>query len=100
MGLSLVILLIALTSVGGCMMINRSRRLTTRSLLQAFGSLFDWAGLFTLFTTTNLALGVLLILLIRGFTPRFVSLYELENFLLLILSAVQAFVFHQLWKRA
>jgi len=100
MGLSLVILLIAVTSVVGCMMINRTRPLSTRSLLQALGSLLDWAGLFTLFTTTNLALGVLFILLIRGFTPRFVSLYELENFLLLILSAVQAFVFHQLWKRA
>jgi hypothetical protein len=45
-------------------------------------------------------LGGLLILFVRGFTARFVSLYELQNLLLIIFSAAQAFVFHHWWKRA
>src|SRR6185369_1169188 len=68
------------------------------SLTEAAGALLDWAGLFSLFFAANMALGVLLILVIRSVTPFFVSLYLLDNGLSLILSAVQAFLFLHWWK--
>jgi hypothetical protein len=98
MGLNFLIFLIAFTSVLGFAIAHRIRPLSTSSLRQAVGALLDWAGLFTLFMAANLVLGALFIFLVRAFTPRFVSLYELEDVLLLILSAAQAFVFQQ-WCR-
>jgi len=73
---------------------NKNPRL--RDAIRAF---FEWTGTFSIFCAANLACGVLIISLIRTFTPRFVSVYALQNALLLILSAVQAFVFQHFWKR-
>jgi hypothetical protein len=67
-----------------------------RDALRAF---VEWVGMFSLFFTANLLVGVFVIFLIRTFTARFVALYALENTLLPILSAAQAFVFHYWWKR-
>ena len=69
------------------------------SILQAVRALLDWAGMFAVFLAANLTLGAAVILLVRALTPRFVALYTLENLLLLILSAAQAFVFQAWWKR-
>jgi hypothetical protein len=69
------------------------------SIYRAVRELVDWAGLFAIFFALNLALGAVLILLIRGLTPRFVALYSLENLLLVVLSGAQAFVFQVLWRR-
>src|SRR6476659_9680500 len=69
-----------------------------RPMSAAVRALFDWAGVFALFFAANLALGVIVILLLRGITQRFYALYGLENFLLLILSAAQAFVFQMWWR--
>jgi len=55
--------------------------------------------MFAVFLAANLTLGAAVILLVRALTPRFVALYTLENLLLLILSAAQAFVFQAWWKR-
>jgi len=64
----------------------------------AVRALFDWAGVFALFFAANLALGAVVILLLRGITQRFYALYGLQNLLLLILSAGQAFVFQMWWR--
>ena len=69
------------------------------SILQALRALVDWAGMFSIFLAANLMLGAAVILLIRALTPRFVALYTLENLLMLILSAAQAFVFQAWWRR-
>ena len=69
------------------------------SVFQALKALLDWAGLFAIFLAANLMLGAAAILLIRALTPRFVALYVLENLLMLILSAAQAFVFQAWWNR-
>jgi len=72
---------------------------TRARIHEAIHALFEYAGTFSLFFTANIAFGVFIIFLIRTFTPRFVALYSLENVLLLILSAAQAFVFHRSWNR-
>ena len=99
MGPTFAISLTVLTSILAYQIAKRFRPLSTQSLLQAVGVFLDWVGLFTLFMGANLVLGMLLILAVRGFTPRFVSLYGLEDILLLILSATQAFVVLQWCKR-
>ena len=69
------------------------------SILQALTALLDWAGMFAIFLAANLTLGGAGILLIRALTPRFVALYALDNLLILVLTAAQAFVFQAWWKR-
>jgi hypothetical protein len=49
--------------------------------------------MFVMFLVSNVVLGALLVLILRTFTGRFLSIYVLGNMLLVILSAVQAFVF-------
>jgi hypothetical protein len=71
---------------------------SARPISEAVRVLFDWAGVFVLFFCGNLALGLVVIFLLRGITRRFFALYGLENFLLLILSAAQAFVFQMWWR--
>jgi len=65
----------------------------------AIRALLEWVGTFAFFFAVNLILGVVVVFLVRTLTPRFVALYVLENLLLLVLSAAQAFVFLYWWKR-
>ena len=95
----IVILLVFITTVLASLVATRVRPVSARILIQTVASLFDFLGLVTVFIIANLALGIVIVLIIRGFTPRFVSVDEFENFLLPLLSAVQAFVFHQ-WVEA
>jgi hypothetical protein len=69
------------------------------SLRAAFGAFLEFVGMYVLFFAANLGLGFLIVLLVRAFSQRFLSIYFLGNVLLLILSAVQAFVFHYRRKR-
>jgi hypothetical protein len=50
--------------------------------LQALAALLDWIGLFAVFFYGQSDARPVSILMIRGLTPRFVSLYELQNLLL------------------
>jgi hypothetical protein len=77
---------------------NKYRAPKARPMSAAVRALFDWAGVFVLFFAANLALGMVVILLLRSITQRFYALYGLQNFLLLILSAAQAFVFQMWWR--
>lgn len=97
MGLMFLILLGVLTSTLAYCAAKRVRPASVRPMKKAFLGFFEWVGSFAVFLSANLALGVLVILVVRKFTPRFVSLYELENLLLLVLSAAQAFVFRYWW---
>ena|SRR5262245_32827211 len=72
---------------------------SAKSMTEAIAAFFDWVGIFVIVLCANLALGVVIILMIRGLTRRFVGLYELENFVLVVLSAVQAYVVLRCWKR-
>ena len=94
-----IIALVALTSV---IAYGMTKRLTSQgggSVGKAIRALFDYAGTFVLFLVFNIAAGAVVILLVRGFTPRFVGLYQLENLMLLFLSAAQGFVFQRWWRR-
>jgi hypothetical protein len=99
MELGFAFLVFLVTSTFAYRLANRVRPLNIQSLVTAAGTLLEWTGLFTLFLAANLALGLLCIFAIRGFTPRFISVYALENLFLLILSGAQAFVFQQCWNR-
>jgi hypothetical protein len=91
-----ILLIVAITSAFTYLATQHNNRARIR---EAIGPLFEYAGMFTLFFAANIAFGVLIIFVIRTFTPRFMALYTVENVLLLILSAAQAFVFHRAWKR-
>jgi hypothetical protein len=91
--------LVTVTSLVTYAGFNRLRPHNARSVPEAVRALLYWAGVFALFFAANLALGVIVIFLLRGITQRFFALYGLENFLLLILSAAQAFVFQAWWRR-
>jgi len=91
-----IFLLVAITSLFAYYATHRQKHGTMRNAMRAF---FEWTGTFSLFFVANLASGTLILFFIRTFTPTFISLYALQNVLLLILSAAQAFVFHHVWKR-
>jgi hypothetical protein len=98
MELGFLIFLVALTSTLAERTALRNRPQKDGSFFQAIWTLFEWAGLFTLFVGANLTLGAVIIVVIRTFTQSFVSLYALESLPLLMLSAAQAFVFLG-WRR-
>jgi hypothetical protein len=91
-----VLVIVAMTSAITYFGMQLKNRAKIREAIHAF---FEYAGTFSLFFAANVVFGFFIILLIRTFTPLFVALYALENVLLLILSAAQAFVFHRSWKR-
>jgi hypothetical protein len=93
-----VLILVACTSMGAYEVTRWNRKPSIDSLREALRTLVDWVGTFSLFFAANLLLGVLVVFLIRTFTTRFIPLYALENLLLIVLSAAQAFVFHHWWK--
>jgi hypothetical protein len=68
------------------------------SLAEALAGLLECIGAFLIFLCLNVASGVALILLFRSVTPRFVSLYALQDGLLVILSAVQGLLFRFWWR--
>ena len=91
-----IFLIVGITSAITYFAPRRDKRARIREAIRA---LFEYAGTFSLFFAANIGFGVFVIFFIRTFTSRFVALYTLENMLLLILSAAQAFVFHRSWKR-
>lgn len=93
-----VVLLVLITSTIAYRATGRSRAAGPGSLRVAIHALLDYVGAFAVFVIFNLSAGAIFILLIRGFTPYFVGLYQLKNPMLLVLSAAQGFVF-QLWWR-
>src|SRR5688572_17363117 len=75
------------------------RRLSRKSLSKAVGMLVDCIGTCVVFLAFNLVVGVLAILLIRGLTSAFVSVYALDSVVLTVLSVGQGLLFC-FWLRA
>lgn len=94
-----IFFLVGLTSWATYEATKSGRTKNTKTLREGIRALLEWVGAFALFFIANLMLGVLFVFLIRSLTPRFVALYVLQNILLLVLSAAQAFVFLYWWKR-
>jgi hypothetical protein len=94
----LVISLFVLSSVLAYTLALKILGLNPSSLRRAVGTFFECLGVFALFLVLNVVLGVTFVLLTRGLTNYFVSMYPLGDSTLVFLSAVQGFVF-QLWWR-
>lgn len=97
MGVVLITLIVVFTS---WIAYHATKDDSTANLRRAFGAFLEFVGLFVLFFAANLGLGFLIVLLVRTFSLRFLSIYFLGNILLVILSGVQAFVFHYRRKRS
>ncbi len=70
-----------------------------RSLTEAFQIALECIGTCVAFLIVNIGLSVALVLLIRGVTPWFISLYSVADTLLVGLSVLQGFAF-QIWWRS
>jgi hypothetical protein len=66
-------------------------------LFHCVRAMIEWIGAFALFLTINLFLGLAIILMIRTFTLHFMSVYDLENPVLIVFSAAQGFAFQRWW---
>ena len=91
-------LLVASTTVITYGISRRASLLRAMSLRAAIRGLIDFVGAFAMFFALNIAVGVIVILLIRTVTEVFVPLYGLSSLLLAVLSAAQGFVFHVWWR--
>ncbi len=92
-----VLLLSAFTTVVAYIATVRGKpRLPVMHAIRAF---IEYLGTFVLFVILNVTAGAAIILAVRGFTTRFVALYQLVSVMLLFLSGAQAFVFQLWWRR-
>ena len=90
--------LVALTSLGAWLLGTRRLGLGESGLRAAGRHMLEWIGLTLVFLAANLTVGVAGVLLARALSERFVSVYLVNDQILLVLSALQAFVFA--WWRA
>ena len=98
MELLAIVGIVALTSAGACMVGTRALALRQSALGPALGEALECVGLAVVFLLVNLAAGVAPILGFRALTGRFVSAYWLNDVSLIVLSCLQALVFH-CWRR-
>lgn len=88
----------ALTSVGAYAVGTRGLALRRSKLAPAVMEMLECLGLMVAFVLGNLAVGVMLIVGFRALTRQFVSVYWLNDISLVVLSLVQALIFH-CWRR-
>jgi hypothetical protein len=87
--------LVALTSAGAlACAARRGRALPRAAFREAALRALECLGLTAVFFVANLLAGALVSGLVRAATPLFVSLYLSTDVSLLVLSALQALVFH------
>lgn len=91
--------LVAVTSLGAFVLGARRLRLPPSGLRQAGARALETIGLLIVFTAFNLTLGIAGILAWRGLAGEFVSLYLLNDAVLVFLSLLQAVVFQWWWAR-
>ena len=92
-----LLMLIGLTSVGAYLL-GKRRGQSWSEFHHAVARMLETIGMSLIFFLVNLALGVSIILVVRTFTPWFVSLYLADSLVLLLLSLLQGLTFH--WWRA
>jgi hypothetical protein len=90
--------LVGVTTLVSFAAVKKVQPASARSIGPAIRAFVDWAGMFAIFFAANVALATAVILLIRGITSYFVSIYMIDDIHLIVLSAVQAFVFQKWWK--
>jgi hypothetical protein len=91
--------LIVVTSLAAYGIAVKRPGVKDKSLRAAFGEVMECLGTSSIFLAVNLVLSVALILIARGLTGRFVSLYMAADWMLLILSVLQGFVFQLWWRK-
>jgi hypothetical protein len=91
-------LLIVASSASAYAIGRRTSPASGRSIREAIETMLECVGASAVFLVFNIVFGAAIILLIRTFTTRFLSLYQLGDLMVPILSIVQGFVF-QLWWR-
>jgi ABC-type transport system involved in cytochrome bd biosynthesis fused ATPase/permease subunit len=95
---SVFILVVAgLTSAGAYILGAARLGFSTTGLRLALGKACEGVGLTLLFSVVNLAVAVLVILVMRSLSGRFVSLYVASDITFLMLSGLQALTF-QAWR--
>lgn len=90
-----VVVVLLLTAL---LAILAGRRRGLVGLGRALITAIEAIGATTLFFVANLAIGVLLVLAVRLVTPFYLSLYEVTDVALLVLSLLQALTF-EAWRR-
>jgi hypothetical protein len=91
--------IVALTSLGACLVATRRLGLRRAWLRDAIGQTLECLGLAVVFLTANLSVGMALVLGLRASTGQFISIYGLSDIAVAALSLLQALVF-QHWRRA
>ena len=95
-----VVVLVMLTSGAAYLLGTRKLALGRDSFQIAVSQMLECIGAFAAFLAINLAVGVVIIFLIRSITPRFVALYILDDVTLIIFSVCQGIVFQLWWRRS
>jgi hypothetical protein len=90
-------LIVGLTSLGAYLAGTRFAGLRRVGLRWAVMETLECLGLIVIFFLGNFAVGAALILGLRAFGGRFISVYIVNDATLAILSLLQALVFHQ-WR--
>jgi hypothetical protein len=91
-------LLILLSSAFGYLYARRRWGIDGANLRQAFRTALELIGCWIVVYGANLLFGLVLILLIRRLTGFFISLYVLNDIMLVLLTVLQALVFYHLWR--
>jgi len=89
--------LVGLTSLGGYVVGVRRLGLSARQVRAAASKMLEGVGATLCFAIVNLAAAVSIILVVRGLTGRFVSLYLVDDVAWLVLSVLQGLAF-QWWR--
>lgn len=92
-----LLIAVAVTSLGGYLMGVRWQGRSSGDLRAVLGRLLQCVGAVAVFAAVNLALGAVLILGVRAFTPWFATLYLLDDVVWLVVSALQG-VAWSLWR--
>ena len=93
---SFILILVGLTSVGGCLAGRKALGLSWAALRMAVGKMLRCVGIMLAFFAANLAAGLTVILAVRSLTPGFLSVYLVDDVVLLVLSLLQGVTF-QWW---
>ncbi len=96
MKLATVLGVVALTTTATLLHGFWRRRLTRAALSQAIGTALEYVGLAAGFLVLNVGVGVMAVLLLRSTTRYFVSIYVIDDVLVVVLSMLQALVLRPL----
>ncbi len=94
-----VLVIVVLTSLAAIALGAAALRLPLRALPRALGVMLETTGIVVGFLAVNVATGVVLVLAGRRLTPYYLTLYEVTDVTLLVLSVLQALAF-QAWRHA